>query len=53
MFCIKNDWIETNSVHWYWIESQLVKLMNGLGYLYKITELRPSQYPNTEMSPKQ
>ena len=25
----------------------------GLEYLYKITGLRPSQYPNTEMSPNQ
>ena len=53
MFCIIKCLIETNSVHWYWIESQSVKLMNGWGYLYKITGLRPSQYPNTEMSPKQ
>ena len=40
-------------IHWYWIESQSVKLMNSWGYLYKITGLRPSQYPNTEMSPNQ
>ena len=24
--------------------------MNGWGYLYKVTGLRPSQYPNTGMS---
>ena len=53
MFCIINDWNDTNSVHWYWIESQSVKLMNGWGYLYKITGLGPSQYLNTEMSPNQ
>ena len=50
---IENDWIETNSAQWYWIESQSVKLMNGWGYLYKITGLGPSQYPNIEMSPNQ
>ena len=49
----RNYWIGTNSVHRHWIESQSVKLMNGLEYLYKITGLRPSQYPNTEMSPNQ
>ena len=53
MFCIKNDWNDTNSVHTYWIESQSVKLMNGWGCLYKITGLGPSQYPNTETSPNQ
>ena len=50
---VENDWIETNSVHRYWIESQSVKLMNSWGYLYKITGLRPNQYLNTEMSPNQ
>ena len=50
---VENDCIETNSVYRYWIESQSVKLMNGWGYLYKITGLRPNQYPNTEMSPSQ
>ena len=49
----RNDWIGTNLVHRYWIESQSVKFMNGLQNLYKITGLRPNQYPNTEISPNQ
>ena len=53
MFFIKNDWNDTNSVHKCWTGSQSVNKMNGWGYLYKITVLGPSQYPNTERSPNQ
>ena len=49
----RNNWIGTNSVLRYWIESQSVKFINGLEYLHKITGLRPNQYLNTEMSPNQ
>ena len=48
-----NDWIRMKSVHKYWNEFQWMKLVNDSRCLYKMTELEPNQYMNTEMSPNQ